>query len=212
MIPQGPEILFRYFPEFTESQRSQFIKLAELYKDVNSRLNLISRSDIENIYERHILHSLAVAKFIKFKEGSSILDLGTGGGLPGIPLAITFPDVQFKLVDSILKKTEAVKFIVQNLGLENVMVECIRAEKLTDKFDFVVSRATAPMEQLVKWSSGILERYKHKNSQPNGIIALKGGDLRDELAKYSKRVNVIPITDYFDEEFFKTKKIVYLSS
>lgn len=186
-----------------------FEPLIALYKEWNSKVNLISRSDIENLYERHIQHSLAIAKFIQFKPGTQVMDLGTGGGFPGIPLALAFPDVQFTLVDSIGKKIKVVQAIATELKLPNVQAINIRAELVDEKFDFVVTRAVAPLSQLELWSRG---KFKKKgiNAYPNGIIALKGGDLSEELKPYKKRVWVEPLSTWYDSEFFKTKSIVYL--
>jgi len=206
---KDPEIIFRYFEGLLETQISSFNKLGGLYEVVNSKINLISRADFENLYLRHILHSLSIAKFIWFKEETRVLDLGTGGGLPGIPLAILFPKVHFTLIDSIQKKTKMVSFLADELGLNNVEVVCDRAENIDEQFDFVVSRATAPMSDLVKWTKDNFLLRTH-NSYQNGIIALKGGNLVDELKYIKKEVDIVSLSDYFDEDFFSTKKLLYL--
>ena len=181
-----------------------------LYKEWNEKINVISRKDIESFYEKHFLHSLAIAKFIKFKKGSQILDIGTGGGFPGIPLAIFFPEVQFHLVDSIAKKISVVVDIVQQLELDNVKAECLRCETLTEKYDFIVSRAVAPASELIEWNKSNL-LIKNKNDVPNGFLFLKGGDLGEELKLVNKRNEVVNLTDYFKEPFFaEGKKLVYI--
>ena len=205
----NPEIVSRYFKELSENQLSSFVKFGRLYEEVNSKINLVSRGDLENLYERHILHSLSIAKFISFKDNSRVLDLGTGGGFPGIPLAIFFPRVYFTLIDSINKKTHVVDSMVDELDLKNVEVVCDRVENYHEKFDFIVSRATAPMKDLVKWTRGNLLELDN-NMTPNGIIALKGGDLDDELRHLSDKPDIVNLSEYFSEDFFTTKKLVYL--
>ena len=200
--------LLKYFPELTAIQNEQFKQLGGLYKEWNTKINVISRKDIESIYTNHILHSLAIAKFINFKDGSSIMDVGTGGGFPGIPLAIMFPNVNFLLVDSIKKKLTVVESIIDSLKLDNVTVKQARAETIEEEFDFIVSRAVAAMPKFVAWVRSAIKK-KSDHSIKNGIIYLKGGDLSEELKPY-RNVRIIKIEDYFDDDFFQTKRIVYL--
>ena len=196
------------FPNLTVYQREQFGKLEDLYKNLNKKVNVISRKDIDNLYLHHVLHSLSIAKIFSFKKGSKILDIGTGGGFPGIPLAIMFPNVHFVLVDSISKKMMVVEKVINELNLQNIKHLCLRAEKVNDKFDFVVSRAVAPLPKLVNWTKGkISPMHKHKNK--NGLIALKGGDLNLELKKV-KHYKIIEISNFINEAYFNNKKIVYL--
>ncbi len=186
------------------------LKSYTLYKEWNEKINVISRKDIDTFYEKHFLHSLAIAKFVKFKKGTRILDIGTGGGFPGIPLAIFFPEVQFHLVDSIAKKISVVVDIVQQLGLENVKAECLRCETLTEKFDFITSRAVAPAAELIRWNEANLST-KNRNDVPNGFLFLKGGALSEELGLVNKKKEVISLTDYFNEPFFEAeKKLVFI--
>ena len=198
-----------YFPELSNRQLEQYAQLVELYKTWNERINVVSRKDIEQLETHHILHSLAIAKVIRFKPGTSILDVGTGGGLPGIPLAIFFPECKFHLVDSIGKKIRVVTEIANELGLDNVKAEQIRAEKIKAKYDFVVSRAVTAMPQFVAW---IRTKFKQEgiNSLPNGILALKGGDLEKELANFKRTCSIYPIPNFFEEDFFETKKVIYI--
>lgn len=208
------ELIDKYFPKLTDEQRRHFYQLDDLYKDWNSKVNLISRKDIDNLYERHILHSLAITKCFKFKEGTQILDIGTGGGFPGIPLAIFFPEVKFHLIDGTLKKIKVVRDVIEKLGLENATAEQIRAEELKNrKFDFVVTRAVAEMVKLRTWS---LRLFKEKeiNPMPNGLIALKGGNVKEEIKALPKGeyTETYPISDYFTEPFFEEKYIVYLQA
>ncbi len=203
------ELITNYFPSLDENQKNSFAQLNQLYRDWNAKVNLVSRADIENLYERHVLHSLAIAKFIKFKKDTRVLDIGTGGGFPGIPLAIMFPDVSFTLVDSIAKKIKVVEAVFQQLELKNAVAVCERAEKLTTEFDFTVSRATAPLNDLYKWSRAKISKVQ-KNAIPNGIICLKGGDLTAELLPFRGRIEVVPLNNYFKEEFFQTKQLVFL--
>lgn len=198
------EIILKYFPKITSHQKDQFDKLGTLYEDWNSKINVISRKDMDHFYERHVLHSLAIAKFISFKQGCRVLDVGTGGGFPGVPLSILFPEVHFTLVDSIGKKIKIVEAVAGELGLTNVKAVNARAETIPGQFDFVVSRATAPLSDLVKWT---LQRI-HKQGG-NGLIALKGGDLDEELKGF-KKVKTEPVSEYFKEPFFETKQIVFL--
>lgn len=185
------------------------MSLGPLYEEWNARVNLISRNDISHLYERHLLHSLAIAKFISFQPGAHVMDIGTGGGFPGIPLAILFPETNFTLVDSIGKKIRVVEDIIQRLELTNVKAICDRAENITGQFDYVVSRATAPLHDLFKWSRLRIAK-KQQHAMPNGIICLKGGDLEEELKPFKGLTEVLPVSNYFKEDFFLTKKIVFL--
>ena len=205
----GSEIIDKYFPHIGVTERDQLHALGSIYLEWNSKINLVSRKDIDRLFERHVLHSLAIAKFIRFKDGTTVMDLGTGGGFPGIPLAILFPAVSFTLVDSIAKKTMVVQDVASRLSLKNVVALTSRAESVRQSFDFVVSRATAPLSDLYRWSSMNISK-KQINAIPNGIICLKGGDLVDELAPFKNRVEVVELTEYYQEEFFETKKLVYL--
>lgn len=202
------ETIFEYFPNLSENQKQQFKKLEDLYKDWNQKINVVSRKDIDELYVRHVLHSLGIAKFINFKDGSSVLDVGTGGGFPGIPLAILFPEVQFTLVDSIGKKIKVVDEVVEGLQLSNVKTINARVEEISGQFDFIVSRAVAAMPTFVHWIKGKIKK-ESVHSIRNGILYLKGGDLLDELKDY-KTAEIFELTDYFKEEFFETKKMVYL--
>ena len=202
------ELILKYFPNISEQQKEQFKKLESLYQDWNLKINVVSRKDIDELYLRHVLHSLGIAKLISFKDGSKVLDVGTGGGFPGIPLAIMFPNCSFHLVDSIAKKLKVVNEVVDGLGLTNVNTTHDRVENINDNYDFIVSRAVAVMPTFVHWTKGkILKKNNH--SLKNGIIYLKGGDLNDELKDY-KTVTVYNLTDYFNEDFFETKKVVHL--
>jgi 16S rRNA (guanine527-N7)-methyltransferase len=209
------DIIKKYFPELTDTQLAQFAQLQDLYADWNTKINVISRQDIENIYERHVLHSLAIAKQFQFKPTSKILDLGTGGGFPGIPLAIMFPEVQFTLADSIGKKIKVVQEIAQATNIENISAFHARAEelKMVGQFDFVVTRAVAPLTNLMQWSQKMLKK-KHFHAYPNGIIALKGGNLRSEILELPGKgldyTEIFPIGKYFNEPFFEEKCIVYV--
>ena len=204
------ELINKYFPSITSEQRERFAALDALYRDWNSKINVISRKDIDNLYEHHILHSLGIAKLIAFKPGSRIMDLGTGGGFPGIPLAIMFPDVQFHLVDSIGKKIRVCDEVRTALGLTNVTTEWNRAENVKDKFDFVVSRAVMPLADLVKLIRKNIAKDSH-NAMPNGLICLKGGELANEVMPMKSHTLITDLSDYFEEEFFETKKVVYVS-
>lgn len=203
------EIILKYFPDLSEVQRNRFSQLQALYSFWNSQINVISRKDIENLYTNHVLHSLAIARAITFLDGSKILDVGTGGGFPGIPLAILFPEVHFHLVDSIGKKIKVVEAVSKGLGLTNVTYEQTRAEQLKDKYDFVVSRAVTSLPEFVRWVQGKINK-KHSHKIKNGIFYLKGGDLEEEIKPFRNIATTFEISDFFKEEFFETKKIVYL--
>ena len=203
-------IIEKYFPGLTEDQKRKFEQLGELYNSWNSRVNLISRNDIEHLYERHILHSLVIAKFIRFSNGTRVMDLGTGGGFPGVPLAIFFPEVSFTLIDSISKKIRVVSDIISHLNITNTNAICSRAEDISGSFDYVVSRATAPLNELYKWSRKLIHNNQ-KNAIPNGIICLKGGDLTEELKPFRGRTELVPVSLYFNEPFFETKQLVFVA-
>ena len=203
------KIIEKYFPNLTDDQKEQFQQLKPLYEEWNAQINVISRKDIESLYERHVLHSLSLAKFISFKDRTKLMDLGCGGGFPGIPLAILFPKVSFTMIDSIGKKIKVVQEITDAIGLNNVKVHHMRAEKVNDCFDFVITRAVAPMMDLVKWTR---KKYikEQKHAIENGVIALKGGDLSQELASWGNRKTTVHLYDYFEEAFFETKKIIHV--
>ena len=204
------ELINKYFPNINEEQRQRFAALDELYRDWNSKINVISRKDIDNLYEHHILHSLGIAQIINFKPGTQVMDLGTGGGFPGIPLAIMFPEVHFHLVDSIGKKIRVCDEVRTALGLTNVTTEWTRAENLKEKYDFVVSRAVMPLTDLVKLVRKNIAKESH-NAMPNGLICLKGGELENEVMPMKAHTLITSLSDYFEEEFFETKKVVYVS-
>lgn len=203
------DLILKYFPKLTERQKEQFAALPELYGDWNSKINVISRKDMDNFVEHHVLHSLAVAKVIQFKTMAEIMDLGTGGGFPGIPLAIMFPDANFYLVDSIGKKIKVVQNVAESLQLKNVKAEQIRAEQVDNDFDFIVSRAVTDLTQFVGWVRGKISDI-HYHKLRNGIIYLKGGDLTEEIAPFRKKVRLFDISDFFEEEYFETKKVIYM--
>lgn len=202
------EVILKYFPNLTENQQHQFGLLAELYSDWNAKINVVSRKDIESLYERHVLHSLGIAKVTSFVPGTKIMDVGTGGGFPGIPLAILFPEVDFYLIDVIGKKIKVVQEVASALGLNNVMAEQKRAEMVKTQFDFVVSRAVTNMPDFVNWVQHKIKK-KDSNALSNGILYLKGGDLTQELESFPQAVE-FSLSNYFEEEFFETKKVVYL--
>lgn len=204
------ELIDKYFPNITAEQRERFAALDGLYRDWNSKINVISRKDIDNLYEHHILHSLGIAQYANFKPGTRIMDLGTGGGFPGIPLAIMFPDVHFHLVDSIGKKIRVCNEVSTALGLANVTAEWNRAENVKEKYDFVVSRAVMPLADLVKLIRKNISKDSH-NALPNGLICLKGGELQHEVLPMKSHTLITDLSDYFQEEFFATKKVVYVS-
>lgn len=202
------ELILKYFPQLTEVQKDQFRSLQGLYEDWNLKINVVSRKDIDELYLRHVQHSLGIAKVQPFISGSKILDVGTGGGFPGIPLAILFPDVQFHLVDSIGKKIKVVEEVVEGLQLKNVKTTNARVEDISGKYDFIVSRAVAQMDTFVHWVEGKIAK-KSLHERKNGILYLKGGDLAEEL-KYFPKATVYPLTDFFEEDFFETKSVVHL--
>lgn len=204
-------LITKYFPELTTLQKDQFSKLGELYKEWNEKINVISRKDIEQIYERHILHSLSIAKAIEFMPGTTILDVGTGGGFPGIPLAIMFPETTFLCVDSIGKKIKVLNGVAEALGLENIRGEHKRVQEVKETFDFVVSRAVTAFPKFVAMSRTKVRRGG-ANSLANGIIYIKGGDFAEEIAQFSKNITLFDIhKDMFQEPFFETKKIIHLT-
>ncbi|WP_304141184.1 16S rRNA (guanine(527)-N(7))-methyltransferase RsmG [Mesoflavibacter zeaxanthinifaciens] len=202
------ELILKYFPDLTEKQIAQFEALEDLYKDWNLKINVVSRKDIDELYLRHVLHSLAIAKVINFKDGSSLMDVGTGGGFPGIPLAILLPNCQFHLVDSINKKLNVVREVMAGLELENVKVTHTRVEEINETYDFIISRAVAAMPTFVHWVKGKIAKAQN-NDLKNGIIYLKGGDLTEELKDY-QTTTIYNISDFFEEDFFETKKVVHL--
>ena len=206
---QNAAIILHYFPNLTEQQKSQFEQLGNLYKEWNDKINVVSRKDIENIYTNHVLHSLGIAKIISFLPGASVLDVGTGGGFPGIPLAILFPETNFHLVDSIGKKITVVKEVASAIGLKNVIAEQKRAEELKTKYDFIVSRAVTRMKEFYSW---VRTKTKEESlhTLDNGILYLKGGDLDEELEELKKPYSLYSLPDYFKEEFFETKKVVFM--
>ena len=201
--------ILKYFPEITERQKEQFAALLPLYEDWNSKINVISRKDMDNFYEHHVLHSLAIAKVQPFKPMAEILDVGTGGGFPGIPLAILFPDARFHLIDSIGKKIKVVQSVAEQLELKNVRTEQIRAEQLRGEYDFIVSRAVTDLSQFTQWVRGKVSTIQYHKLR-NGILYLKGGDLTDELAPFKKKARTWDINDFFQEDYFLTKKVIYL--
>lgn len=201
-------LIDKYFTDLDEIQILQFKKLNELYQDWNLKINVVSRKDIDEIYLRHVLHSLGIAKIQKFNPGASILDVGTGGGFPGIPLAILFPETQFHLVDSIGKKIKVVEEVSEGLGLKNVKITNDRVENVDGQYDFIVSRAVAQMETFVHWVKGKIAK-KSEHELKNGILYLKGGDLSEELKLYTT-AKIYDLKDYFEEDFFDTKKVVHL--
>ncbi len=204
------ELIFKYFPKLTDTQKEQFGKLEELYKDWNQKINVVSRKDVDLLYERHVLHSLSIAKVITFKPGARLMDVGTGGGFPGIPLAILFPESKFYLVDSIAKKIKVVQEVIEGLGLKNVRAEQIRMEEVKEQFDFVMNRAVAPLSTLIHWTQDkYIPNWNH--TLKNGIISLKGGDLTEEIKEAGiKNHKIFELKEMFEGDFFETKKIVYV--
>lgn len=205
------ELVLRYFTEFTPKQLDQFAALEALYNEWNSKINVISRKDIESLYLKHVLHSLSIAALIDFKPGTTVIDIGTGGGFPGIPLAIFFPEVKFHLVDSIAKKLKVVEGVAEGIKLENVTVQHTRAEEIKNrKFDFAVSRAVAPLKDLLTWSNPLVKKGNIQDLA-NGLICLKGGDLAQEISESEARPHVVPITEIFPESFFEEKFVVHVT-
>lgn len=202
------ELILKYFPNISEKQKEQFSQLEDLYKEWNEKINVISRKDVDSLYEKHILHSLGIAKVMDFSPGTKVLDIGTGGGFPGIPLAILYPETQFTLIDSIGKKISVVNAVSEGIGLQNLTAIHGRAEKLKDKFHFVVSRAVTQMPEFLRWLKGKFEKEQF-NAKHNGVLYLKGGDLGEELAGI--KCEIFQLKNFFEEEFFDTKKVVYLS-
>lgn len=202
------DIILKYFPGLTEEQRRQFAALWDLYADWNAKINVVSRKDFDQLYLRHVLHSLAIAKVCTFEAGARVLDVGCGGGFPSVPLAILFPEVRFTAVDSIRKKIAVVEGVAAGAGLQNLTPRCARAESLSERFDYVVSRAVTAMPEFVGWVWNKIEKGQ-RGSLPNGILYLKGGDLAEELALTRRRWTLYDIARFFDEEFFETKKVVY---
>ena len=203
------DAIFHYFPNLTSTQKTQFEKLGPVFFDWNNKINLISRKDTEHFYERHVLHSLGIARVLDFLPGSEVLDIGTGGGFPGIPLAILFPEVQFTLVDSIQKKIKAVNGMIDQLGLNNVTGVHARAEKIKGSYDFIVSRAVTRLNRFIPWTRGKI-RDNDRHGLNNGILYLKGGALNEEIAEAGVQATIIEISDHFSELFFETKKVVYI--
>jgi len=203
------ELVFGYFPDLTDLQKQQLDALNDLYKEWNSQINVISRKDIDSLYLRHVLHSLAIAKYVQFKSEERILDVGTGGGFPGIPLAILFPQTNFLLVDSIGKKIKVVNEIATSIGLKNVQTKHARAEAIEGKFNFIVSRAVTQLKDFYPWVRNKIQK-ESVNSVPNGILYLKGGDLTQEIKESGLKPELIPINNYFSEDFFDTKYILHI--
>lgn len=203
------EIIKKYFPQLTPKQEEQFVALDALYHDWNAKINVISRKDIDNLYEHHILHSLAIAKYINFREGTNVLDFGTGGGFPGIPLAIFFPEANFKLIDGTGKKVRVAQEVADAIGLENVLPSHLRGEEEKGKFDFIVSRAVMPLPDLMKIVKKNIASDQH-NILPNGVIVLKGGNLDEELKPYKNIAEKTELSQWFDEEWFKEKYLIYV--
>ena len=203
------DILLKYFPQLSQQQKDQFAALYDLYEDWNSKINVISRKDIQNLYIHHVLHSLGIAKVASFNTGSKILDIGTGGGFPGIPLAIFFPDCEFTLIDSIGKKIRVGTEVSTAIGLKNITLKHCRGQEEKGKYDFVVSRAVMPLDDLIKIIRKNIST-EQRNSLPNGIICLKGGELEAEVQPYKKYAEIDELSSFFEEEFFETKKVVYV--
>jgi len=206
---QGVDLITHYFPKLTADQLLKFAALQELYTEWNSKINVISRKDIDLLYERHVLHSLGIAKVTSFVPGTKIMDVGTGGGFPGIPLAIMFPECNFLLVDSIGKKIKVVQEVAQALDLKNLKAIHERAEKIDDRFDFVVSRAVTEFSEFYSWVRNKISK-RQQNTFENGILYLKGGDLKEELKSFKNQLLLFELSNYFKEEFFETKKVVYM--
>ncbi|GAB4401990.1 MAG: 16S rRNA (guanine(527)-N(7))-methyltransferase RsmG [Microscillaceae bacterium] len=205
------ELIFKYFPDLDETQKARFMQMGELYQDWNQRVNVVSRKDVELLYERHVLHSLSIARLLAFRPSAQVMDVGTGGGFPGLPLAILFPETNFLLVDSIAKKIKVVQDLAQGLGLHNVRALQARMEDIDETFDFIVNRAVAPLKTLLYWTR---DKYRKDSyhSLPNGLISLKGGNLQEEIEEADRNdAQVFAIKDFFEEAFFETKQIVYVS-
>lgn len=203
------DTILKYFPDITDTQRRQYASLYELYQDWNSKINVISRKDIDNLYEHHVLHSLAIAKALSFKDGTKIMDFGCGGGFPGIPLAIMFPQCSFKLIDGTGKKIKVCREVAAAIGLKNVVAEHLRGEDEKGKFDFIVSRAVMPLPDMMKIVRKNISK-EQRNSMPNGIFCLKGGDLQAEVSPFRRIVEQTDLSSYFDEEWFREKHLIYL--
>ena len=203
------DTILKYFPDITDTQRRQYASLYELYQDWNSKINVISRKDIDNLYEHHVLHSLAIAKALSFKDGTKIMDFGCGGGFPGIPLAIMFPQCSFKLIDGTGKKIKVCREVASAIGLKNVVAEHLRGEDEKGKFDFIVSRAVMPLPDMMKIVRKNISK-EQRNSMPNGIFCLKGGDLQAEVSPFRRIVEQTDLSSYFDEEWFREKHLIYL--
>jgi len=212
-MESSADLITKYFPNLDVQQRQCFEQLGPLYREWNDKINVVSRKDIEQLYEHHVLHSLGIAKVMQFKPGAQVLDLGTGGGFPGIPLAIMFPETQFLLIDGTRKKITVVQEVAQALGLQNVTAQHQRAEELKGKFDFVLSRGVAPLDQLVAWSFRLISD-KQRHALPNGLLAFKGGNLRAEIKAIPRGIysELFAISDFFDEPFFNEKYIVYVQA
>ena len=205
------EIILKYFSDFSNQQLQQFADLYELYRDWNNKINVISRKDIDSLYLKHVLHSLAIAAVIEFEPGTQIIDIGTGGGFPGVPLAIFFPEVQFHLVDSIAKKLKVIDGVAEAVGLTNITTQHTRAEEIKNRqFDFVVSRAVAPVKDLWRWGYPLIKKGI-KQELPNGLICLKGGDLVQEISESAVKPRMIPLDDIFQEDFFKEKYLLHVA-
>lgn len=204
------DLIKKYFPNLSPQQEEQFDRLGDLYKQWNDQINVISRKDIDSLYIHHVLHSLAIAKIITFQQGAKIMDVGTGGGFPGIPLAIMFPEAEFYLIDSIGKKIKVVQGVAEALGLKNVRAEQIRVENTVGLYDFIVSRAVTAYPAFVEMTKNKI-RKESSNELPNGILYLKGGDFEEEIKPYQSRIKVYEISDFFSEDFFETKKVIYMS-
>lgn len=203
------ELILKYFPDITDTQREQYAMLYDLYSDWNSKINVISRKDIENLYEHHVLHSLSIAKALRFRAGTKVLDLGTGGGFPGIPLAIMFPDARFKLIDGTGKKIHVVQEVAKTIGLKNCEACQLRGEEERGKYDFVVSRAVMTLPELIRMVKKNIGRTQ-RNSMPNGLLCLKGGDVSAEIGSFRHIAEVTEISDLFEEEWFKQKNLIYV--
>lgn len=202
-------LIQKYFPNLSPKQQQQFEALPDLYQEWNAKINVVSRKDIHNLMEHHVLHALAIAKFLPFEQGTQILDVGTGGGFPGIPLAILFPQSQFTLIDAIGKKIKVVNAVAETIGLKNVEAQHLRVQDLKGQFDYIVSRAVTNLPDFLSMVKGKISSIS-RNQQPNGILYLKGGDFEEELKKFSRYASVVPISTYFEEPFFETKSLLYL--